>query len=105
MMQSLTDLIKLDINAMAGHLPFEIITYASIVLLIVVFAYLIRSYRKTKAKIVLVLLLWSVLFIVHEVLEIMNMFVGLQTMVGKLRIFNNAVELFTVALIFYLISR
>lgn len=104
-MQGLPDLIKLDINAIAGHWPFLIITYASIVLLLVIFAYLIRSYRKIKAKILLVLLVWCVLFILHEVVEILNMFVGLQSVVGKLRIFNNAVELFTIALLFYLISR
>ena len=104
-MMQLAELEKLDIGALAGPVPFEIVSYASIALLFVALAYIIRSYRKTKAKLLLLLLLWCVLFLVHEVLELFNISYGLQGVTGKLRISNNAVELFTIALILYLISR
>ena len=96
---------EIDVGEIAGPWAFMIVTLVSIAVLLLITLYIAQTYRKTRAKLLLVLMLWSAAFLVHEALEILNYFVGMQTITGKLRIFNNLAELFTVMLIFYLISR
>jgi hypothetical protein len=98
-------LAEIDIGALAGPWPFIGVTIISIIILIIAAVYVSQNYRRTHAKLLLILFLWCLAFLLHEILEILNLWVGLQVITGKLRIFNNLAELFTILIVFYLISR